>query len=470
MRWLNSALAAAALLAAGRGVPAQDGGQEPNETAKALAADEKTNEGKRLVNDKKYDEARAAFQEALKIKPDAFWALYWTAVTYASESNPAAAMPWFAKASDADTSHFLSAYDAGNGFRRQKQWDKAVAYLRRAIEAAKGKDPVALEGGTGQNEEVITLRLYFVRAEIVESLWEGGKKGEVEAAAKEAIKVVPQHPNPYLYLGLLAEEKGEVMEAINWYERGAKCRPEQEKLPSGNAYMGAYHSFGVECHTGTCQNRAIRVKDSIPRYGDVKGDAFTDSQKEFKVSKPPKSKQWTYVFTPHEAKQGSVVTHVISLARYGTGIQSDLEAELFVYGCATTTTLNVEGGGTLKPSEPEKLAEDLKTELLKNYVDIVDEAKIKVRKGDPYFGPKAFYFEFKGVQRQHAQRAAEIRSQGGQLPPGFPHPWENRYWVVKGKKNTFWMNLLVRDDIYKFKKKELDKEIAALMSSVQFPK
>ncbi|MCI0340004.1 MAG: tetratricopeptide repeat protein [Planctomycetales bacterium] len=470
MRWVTGLVASGALLAAGRGVPAQDGGPPATDVQKAIAADDKTNEGKRLANDKKFDDARAAYQEALKIKPDHFWALYYYGESYASEANMTAALPWFAKASDADPSHFLATYTAGNGFRRQKQWDKALPFLKRAVEAAKGKDPVALAAGSDQSEELITLRLYFIHAEIVESLWDGGKKAEVEAAAKEAIKVTPQHPNPYLYLGMLAEDKGEVMEAINWYERGAKCRPDQEKLPSGNTYIAAYHSFGVECHTNTCQTRAVRAKDSIPRYGDVKGDTFTDSQKELKVTKPLKSRQWNYIFTPHEAKQGSVVTHVISMARYGTGIQSNIEAEFVIYGAATTVTLNLEGGGTLKPGEPEKLAEDWKADLLKNFVDIVDEPKIKVRKGDPIFGPKSFYYEFKGVQRNHAQRAAEVRSEGGQLPAGFPQPWESRCWVVKGKKNTFWMHLLLREDIYKFKKKELDREVDALMRSVQFPK
>lgn len=437
-RRLARVAALAALVAAAPSpAPAEDAPLTPAQI------EQKVNEGKRLAKEGKRDAARACYTEVLQADPKNFQAAFWMANAHLQDTNPNAAMPFFAQASDLVPTHFLAAFHAGMSFRRYQQPERALTYLTRAVEAA-GRGE-----GLPTDPDQEKAFPFLLQVALVEVRFALPDDAATEAAARAALAKFPTCKPAYYFLGALADKHDDVLTAIERYKQcvETKIEPEVKKY---------FHGFALDDQHNEAALRHNFLEETRPKYGEVKGDRFTDAEKGCTVDLPPKVTAWHFLFPTHAPpKEGTVQSHVISIGRIANRRH---EVKITIQAAGPNVNMNFDAtGAKVKVGETENFAEAYRKELLAETVDATDVAPL--RKAKAPNGMSGYTFSYKGKlksaveQHQAGKRKLE------------PETWENHVWVLKGKQHGYWIRCESQEDFWK----RFQKEIQAVLRSVKFP-
>ncbi len=426
-----TALAAALLLAGVPAAPAQD----------ATDAAKFVREGRELLEAGKAEDALAKFAEALKVAPADFEAHFYSAIAHEKATAKGRAFESYVKASDAKPDHFIAAFRAGNGFRIRSEWPKAVTYLERAVAAL----------GKGKPEGVENFEDWFVRDLLAEALIGTGKWKEARKVLEEAEKATPDHPNVFFRLAQIEEHDKSFLSAAQLYRKAAATAPPKEK-------KDRFGNHGVEEIYVNGGNRAQLCQMRIARYGDVKGDTFTDAPRSFSVTKP-KGDAWWYIY-PDNPKNPPLLITIVRPNALG---QYDVEVKFLTWalgGKEPAATVLAPSNVTVKFGEPENYLEGWvkNTKLL--YADVKDEKPTQKARLGPF---PAYTASCSAVVKVDKQRYDDEKARG--LNPKPPPVYELRFFVMKQKKSLVLVELFSQADFYK----RYEKEITGMWTGLKLP-
>ncbi len=179
------------------------------------------NLGHYLGRQRRFDEARAHFVEALRIKPDFFDALMNMGITASEQGQPVEAIGYFERALRVQPASTKAHAELALAFAKQGKPTEALAEFRRALELA------PQDAGIRAN-----LGLMLAR------------QGDVTGATEqlnEAIRINPDSAEAHNNLGLVLLASGKAAESIPHFSAAVRLKPDltvaQENLRRAQAQL-----------------------------------------------------------------------------------------------------------------------------------------------------------------------------------------------------------------------------------------
>ena len=215
-------------------------GEKPSKGAQEK---EWVNYGNKLWRLFEYEEAVAAFDEAIKLNPDFEEAWYARGLALSWQEEYQAAVASFDKATEINPNFYQAWRERGEALYMLKRYPDALASFDKAI-ALNSQDSV----------------LYMLRGQLLEEL---ERYAEAVDAYSQAIKIKP-HPFAYNNRGNARSDLGEYKEAIADYNRAIKIKPDYAEAYNNRG--NARSDLGELNEAIADYNRAIKIK---PDYAEA---------------------------------------------------------------------------------------------------------------------------------------------------------------------------------------------------------
>ena len=208
-----------------------------------------------LSEDGRSDEAKAAFEEALRLNPEDSRAHNDLAVLLEKEGLLEAAMEHYRAALEANPDFMLALGNYGDLLGRLGRHDEAVAIFRQALEEEQDSPLIRYnlavqlmamgrtDQATAEYEALLETWPKEFRAlnNLGFLLAEQGRTGEAEALYRRALEVNPEFTLARANLGNLLIQQGKFEAGVKVYEEGIALNPEDTELLNGLGYHYAQH-------------------------------------------------------------------------------------------------------------------------------------------------------------------------------------------------------------------------------------
>ena len=203
-------------LTLGKGGPAGGGAptMSKEEAAKLDAMQKAFDEGIKLTQAGKLDEAIAKFSEAKAINPDCFACQFNIGLSYAAKKDVPKAEEAFLAASALKADSPEPFNQLANLYNANKQYDKAA---QMAAEASKRSGGAAGGAGGGASAESL-----FNQGVV---LWNGQKYAEAKVQFEAAVKAKPDYADAHYWVGMANLNTGQMPAARASFEAYLKYAP-----------------------------------------------------------------------------------------------------------------------------------------------------------------------------------------------------------------------------------------------------
>ncbi len=194
-----------------------------------------------LLDLKRWDEARDAFQTAIRLSPGHSHALKGLGVIARAEGQAEAALKYFKAAAAATPSEAWFRYEVGQQLYALSRFDEAQLEFETLLKLSPSKAHAhALNGlgkiarAKGRQKEALQWFNAAAAAAPTEP-WFGYEVGvecynqnllnEAQIAFSQFVLVVPDHGHAYRFLGLIARMDGNYEVALEYFQRALQCAP-----------------------------------------------------------------------------------------------------------------------------------------------------------------------------------------------------------------------------------------------------
>jgi tetratricopeptide (TPR) repeat protein len=236
----------------------------------------------------KTDEARAAFQEAVRHQPGHADALFRLGSLLADQGQRAEAVVQYRAALQAQPDHADALLRLGVALAELGQLDEAIPRLQAAVQTRPDSAPahynlgVALAEKNKLNEaaqslqEALRLRPNYAAAyySLGNVLQSQGKRGEAMGQYRRALECKPDYFEAYNNLGLALFEERKREEAVVILEHAARLRPNSAEAQN-NLGMGLVE-LGRFAEAEACYRQALRLNPQFVDAHNNLGSAFKE--------------------------------------------------------------------------------------------------------------------------------------------------------------------------------------------------
>lgn len=236
--------------------------------------------GKQWLDQQRYDEAVAAYRQAVRLEPQNALAHYGLGVAYSRKGEYGEAMAAYREAIRLQPDHADAHYGLGVAAERQDDDQTAMAAYRE-VTRLRPNDAMAhyglgvASGRLGQDEQAVTAYREAIRLNpsLADAYYNLGmvyarlrQEDQAIAAFREAIRIKPTDALAHYGLGLAYNRKGEDDQAITAYREAIRVQPR---------YADAYHGLGVIYAKRGQNDQAMEAYRQAIRLNPEHAEAYT---------------------------------------------------------------------------------------------------------------------------------------------------------------------------------------------------
>jgi tetratricopeptide (TPR) repeat protein len=205
--------------------------------------------GSVALEDRRYADAAASFQQALALAPDLEPAYYNLAVAQISLHDPAAALDTLERARTRFKLNFLLEFYTGVAQAAEKQFDEALKSYTSAELLAKAADPSRLD-------EVFYYQLGMAQERT-------GAFDDAVKTFRKCMQMAPNDPEPLNYLGYMWADRGvNLEEARALIEKAVKFKPDEPAYLDSLAWV--LYKLKLPQAALEPMEKAVRLSEKAP--------------------------------------------------------------------------------------------------------------------------------------------------------------------------------------------------------------
>ena len=205
--------------------------------------------GSVALEDRRYADAAASFQQALALAPDLEPAYYNLAVAQISLHDPEAALDTLSSARTRFKLNFLLEFYTGVAQAAEKQFDEALKSYTSAELLAKAADPARLD-------EVFYYQLGMAQERT-------GAFDDAVKTFRKCMQMAPDDPEPLNYLGYMWADRGvNLEEARTLIEKAVKFKPDEPAYLDSLAWV--LYKLKLPQAALEPMEKAVRLSEKAP--------------------------------------------------------------------------------------------------------------------------------------------------------------------------------------------------------------
>jgi len=238
-------------------------------TQKVLA--EIMESGREHLKARRYDEARAAFQRAVELKPDYAEAHYQLGITW-DDVPSQEELDALKRATELKPDYIAAHHELGFAYKTAGKLEEASAAFDESI--ALCKKTIELDS---ENAEA-----YYYLSHTYE---EKGMLNEAREAMRKTLELQPDNADAQFYMGFLHDAAGQIEKAMEEYKKVFQIEPEGTAAAKAHNNLGVLYAKEGKYKTAIAEMKeAIRISDAYIGHPNLGVNYFYDGQYDEAIS------------------------------------------------------------------------------------------------------------------------------------------------------------------------------------------